>query len=109
MIDQTKLDELKSQFGSVYVVPAERFGGLEVVFRKPSKIEFKDYAGVMRESASVGELAPEACALALKVIVHPSRDVVAAHLDEYDLLANRLAADCARLRLNEETIVAKKQ
>ena len=92
----------------LYAIEPEKFGGLGVVFRKPTKIEFMDYASVMKTGASVGDLTPKACDLALAVIVFPDRTAVYAHLEEYDLLANKVAGACAQLRSGEDLTVAKK-
>lgn len=106
-ITDEQLAELRAKHGPLYFIEPEKFAGMGVVFRRPTKIEATDLGGATKPGTSAKEIRPPSFDLALKVVVWPGRDALYAHLQDYDI-EERIGFACIELRQGVDLTLAKK-
>lgn len=97
------LEALKKQHGTVYVLKDDE---VAVVFRKPTRIEYRECQAMI--AGDTGQIPRANERLASEVVVYPEPQAFQRLLDEWAGVADKVASDARRVMAREEPQHAKK-
>jgi hypothetical protein len=93
MIDEAKINELKSKHGAIFMLRGEKTGH-EIIVRKPTEAAWKRFRAQTGDPAK-RSMAPEA--LLRDCVVHPDQEGLDSMLAEYPGLVEAFAGELGEL------------
>lgn len=105
-IAREKLEALHREYGQIWVLNVNDPSDPVVVFKKPSRLEYKEFQAKVADNTKYLPIANERFAKA--IVVYPDETAFDALLDEWPALADKVGAEGRRVAAKEATEHSKK-